>query len=93
MDKNVMKMIAIVCLVICAICLYVAFERYQTNSDAVNAMKQFTNSMPMPGGMNGAIPLKAATPAATKYAILFAIISGVAGGVLLAKSGSSSSHS
>ena len=84
MDPKQMKLFGIICLVICAICLFVAVERYNANAGNVRAMNAFTESTPL-GGMVG--ELKPATPAATKYSLLFAAISGVAGGVMLAKSG------
>ncbi|MBI9016567.1 MAG: hypothetical protein JEZ07_04815 [Phycisphaerae bacterium] len=85
MDNNLMKTLGIVCLVICAICIFVAVERYQSNADSVNAMNSMMNSLPL-GGMMGRGPVKPATPAATKYAIFFALITGVSGAVLLVKS-------
>lgn len=84
-----MKLIGIVCLVLCAVCLYIAFERYQTNANNVRAMNQFQNSSPVGGmmrQMTGQVEMKPSTPAATKYALLFALISGIGGGVLVAKS-------
>ncbi len=84
-----MKILGIVCLVVCAVCVFIAIERYQTNAKKVQAMNQFMNqgSSPLGGmmkGMTGAV--KPATPAATKYALFFALITGVGGGVLLVKS-------
>ena len=88
MEKSQMKLLGIACLVICAICLFVAIERYQTNANNVRAMNQFRNSSPiggMLGEMTGQGQMRPATPAATKYALLFALISGTGGGILLAK--------
>ena len=85
-DKKQMKVLGIVCLVICAVCVFVAIERYNTNADSVRAMNSFRQSSPL-GGMIGGGNLKAATPAATKYALLFAALSGVGGVVLLVLSG------
>ncbi|UCG47881.1 MAG: hypothetical protein JSU94_20680 [Phycisphaerales bacterium] len=82
-NRQIMKIIGIVCLVVCAVCIFVAIERYQTNASNVRAMNSFRQSSPL-GGITG--PMRPATPAATKYAILFAVISGVAGAVLLIKS-------
>ena len=89
MDKSQMKILGIVCLVICVVCLFIAFERYQSNANNVRAMNQMQNSSPLGGmmrGMTGQSQMKPATPAATKYALLFALISGIGGGALLAKS-------
>jgi len=81
-----MKLFGIVCLVICAVCVLVGIERYNTNAGNVRAMNAFQQSSPL-GGMMGGGNMKPATPASTKYALLFAAISGIGGAVLLAKSG------
>ncbi len=72
-----MKISGIVCLILCAICLFVAVERYNANAGNVRAMQTFNIT-----GME----LKPATPAVTKYAVFFAVLTGVGGGILLAKS-------
>ena len=94
MEKSQMKIAAIVCLVISAVCIFIAVERYQTNANNVRAMKQMMNNdaTPLGGMMNqmtGGVQIEAKTPAATKYAILFAAITAAAGGILLVKSNSS----
>lgn len=92
MDNKQMKLIGIVALGICVVCLFVAIERYQTNAKNVRAMNQLQQSSPlgsMMGQMTGETQFKPATPAATKYALLFALISGIGGGVLLTKSSGS----
>jgi hypothetical protein len=86
MDKKQMKVFGIVCLVICAVCVFVAIERYNTNAKNVRAMNSLQQSSPL-GGMMGGGNMKPATPAATKYAMVFAAISGIGGAVLLVKSG------
>ncbi len=88
MDPKQMKLAAIVSFVICAVCLFVAFERYNSNADAVRAMKQLQSSSPLGGMFQN---LQPSTPAAAKYALFFAVISGVAGGILLVKAGPSPS--
>jgi hypothetical protein len=85
MNKKQMKIVGIVALVVCAICIFVAVERYQTNANNVKAMNQFGQSTPLPG-MAGIGEMKPVTPAASKYAIVFALVSGIGGGVLLVKS-------
>ncbi len=90
MDKKQMKIGGIACLVVCAISVFIAIERYNTNAGNVRAMNQMQNSSPF-RGMIGGGNMKPATPAATKYALLFAAISGIGGGVLLAKSGGAES--
>jgi predicted membrane protein len=89
MDKKQMKVFGIIALIVCAVCIFVAIERYQANADAVRAFSQFQHSSPM-GDAFGFGEMRPATPASTKYAILFAVISGVAGFVLIIKGGSSS---
>ncbi len=86
MEKSQMKILGIVLLVVCAVCVFVAIERYQTNAENVRAMNQLQNSSPVGGMMNqmtGGMEIKPATPAATKYAALFAVITGAAGVILL----------
>jgi len=85
MDKKQMKIAGIVALVVCAICIFVAVERYQTNANNVKAMNQIQRSSPLSGMLNVG-EIKPGTPAATKYAALFAAVSGIGGGVILAKS-------
>ena len=86
MDRSQMKVLGIVCLVVCAVSLFVAIERYNTNANNVRAMNAFQSSSPIGDLMGGAVSLKAATPAAAKYGIFFAALSGIGGAVLLAKS-------
>lgn len=91
MDKNQMKIAGIVCLVISVVCIFIAVERYNTNANNVRAMKHMmnNNSSPLGGMMNqmtGGVQIKAKTPAATKYAILFAVITAASGTILLVKS-------
>ncbi len=85
MNKQAMKIAGIVALVVCAVCIFVAVERYQTNAKNVKAMNQIRQSSPLSGMMRTG-EMKPATPAASKYAALFALVSGVGGGVLLVKS-------
>ena len=79
-----LQIAGIVLLVIAAICLFIAYERYQANADAVQAMNQ------MGGGLlrdlAGGGELTPGTPAATKYALLFAVVFGAGGGYCLWKS-------
>ena len=88
MDEKQMKLCGIVALCICVVCLFVAVERYRSNANNVKAMNQLNQSSPlgnMMGQVTGQTEFKPATPAATKYALLFALISGVGGAVLLVK--------
>ena len=80
MSPQVLRGIAIGCCVITAICLFVAYERYQTNANNVEAMNQFTASSPL-GKIAGGGKLTATIPSATKYAAFLALLSGVGAGV------------
>lgn len=76
MDKKVTGIIGVV---ISVICLFIAIERYSTNANNVAAMNQMGTSM---FGGN----LKPATPAASKYALFFALLFGIGGAVLISQS-------
>ena len=65
------KVGAIICAVICAICLFIAVERYQSNASSVNAMNQFS------GGLIGSMKMKPGVPAETKYAGFFGVLAGL----------------
>ncbi len=86
MEKGQMKILGIVLLVICAVCIFIAIERYQTNANNVRAMNQMQRNSPLGGMMSqmtGSMEMEPATPAATKYAAVGAVIAGIAGAVLL----------
>ena len=85
MDKELMKLAGVVALVVCAICIFVAVERCQANANNVKAMNQIGQSSPL-SGMMGVGEMKPVTPAVSKYAIVFALASGIGGGALLFKS-------
>ena len=93
MQPSQMKIAGIICLVICAVCIFYAIERYQTNANNVRAMNQMRNSSPLGGMMNqmtGSVELKPATPRATKYGVLVAVLFGGGGVALLVMSGNRS---
>jgi len=92
MKPQNLKPIGIACFVVCAICLFVAFERYQTNASNVNAMQRMTQSTPF-GGASPFGQMQPATPAATKYALFFALISGAGGTFCFTRSGQAKSDS
>jgi hypothetical protein len=77
-----LKIVGVVLLVIAAVCLFVAFERYQSNAENVRAANHIGGGLlrSMTGG-----ELAPSTPAATKYALLFAVICGGGGGYCLWK--------
>jgi hypothetical protein len=66
-----LRITAIALLSVCVICLFIALERYNANAQNVHAMS----------GMIGAFggQVEPATPAATKYASFFALLSGGGG--------------
>ncbi len=86
MSKQQMKMFGIFSLVVCAICIFVAIERYNANADAVRSMNSMQQSMPFGNMMIGGSKLEPAMPAATKYSLFFALITGIAGVIMLVKS-------
>lgn len=81
MTPTALRGIGIACLVLSAVLFYVGYERYQTNANNVNAINQFTQSAPFGPMMGQSGQLEPATPAATKYAVVFALLS-AAGGVV-----------
>jgi hypothetical protein len=69
-------------LVVCAILLFVAWERYQDNANKVAAANRMMQSSPLSGMMGeltGGAKMEPGMPTATKYALVFAIISGIGG--------------
>lgn len=82
MPKGVLTGIAVGCFVLCAILLFVAYERYEDNAAKVRAVNEMTQSSPL-GAMMGRVELKPATPSATKYALVFALLAGAGGVVCL----------
>ena len=78
MEPKHLKIVGIVCLVVCAACLFIAYERYEANAGNVQAMNQMMQSSPL-GGMTGGAQLTPAMPAATKYALFFAAVTGLGG--------------
>jgi hypothetical protein len=87
MDSKTLKILGIVCLVICGICLFIAVERYQDNASKVNAMKEMGSDLGIPGGgLLGGADIQPATPTATKYAAFFGLLFAVGGAIFLWKS-------
>ena len=76
MNAGALKIVGISCLVVCVICLFVAYERYQANASNVNAANQLFGSTPL-GELAG--NLRPAMPAITKYALFFAALAGLGG--------------
>lgn len=69
-----LKPIAIGCFIICVVCLFIAFERYQANASNVSAVQQMAEAAASPF-----IKVRPATPVATKYALFFAFLAGTCG--------------
>ncbi len=77
MKGNAMAPKLITCIaagIVCLVCVFTAVERYQANANAVRAMKEMDRRMG--GGMLREDYFAPAIPAASKYATLFALISG-----------------
>jgi len=85
MAGKTMRLIGILCLVVCAVCVYVAIERYQANAGNVAGMNAMMNGSPL-GGMMGNMKMTPGVPAVTKYFALLALLSGIGGVVLLVNS-------
>ena len=70
------KTAAIVCFVLCAIFIFVAFERSRANASTVDAINQITGSV---------LEIRAATPTSAVYAWFFAALTGVGGAFCLSR--------
>lgn len=70
-----MKPLPLICAVIACVCLFVAYDQYQNNVAAVAMMNQLGGDMF--SQFNGHGRFKAAVPAATKYALLAAVLTGI----------------
>jgi hypothetical protein len=82
MSSSMLKAAGIGCFVVCAILLFVAWERYQDNVNQVEAAKRLMGALPYAGIVNqarGEPKLEPAIPPVTKYAIFFAALAGVGG--------------
>ena len=92
MSSGALKGLGVGCFVLCAILLFVAWERYDSNAKAVEAANRMMQSSPFGvespfGGMmqqmTGRPKLEPSVPAATTYSLLFAALSAVGGVVCL----------
>ena len=92
MSSGTLKGIGIGCFVLCAILLFVAWERYNSNAQAVEAANRMMQSSPFSGEspfggmmkqMTGSSKLEPGVPAATTYSLVFAALSGIGGVVCL----------
>ena len=88
MSPGTLKSIAIGCFVLCAILLFVAWERYNSNAKAVEAANRMMQSSPFGGEspfggmmkqMTGGFKLEPGVPAAATYSLMFAALSGIGG--------------
>ena len=87
MPAGTLKVIGVLCLVACAVLLFVAWERHRTNAGNVQAMNEMSKAMRrsplgrmMPNSPMGDVQVRPAMPPATKYALLFAVLA-AAGGI------------
>lgn len=96
MSPGALKGIGIGCFVLCAILLFVAWERYDNNAKAVEAANRMMQSSPFGGDspfggmmkqMTGSSKLEPGVPAATTYSLIFAALSAIGGVVCLVAAG------
>jgi hypothetical protein len=85
MFKSNMMLAGCVCMVLTVVLLLVACERYSSNAKTVKSVNQLLSNSPT-GKMTTQSILRPNIPVATTYSIFFAVISGVAGAVLLGSS-------
>ena len=88
MSPSALKGVGIGCFVVCAILLFVAWERYQDNAKKFEAMNNMVGGMAgqMMGQLTGGAKLEPGMPDATKYALFFAALAGIGGVVCMVKS-------
>ncbi|MDX2096459.1 MAG: hypothetical protein SFW36_01675, partial [Leptolyngbyaceae cyanobacterium bins.59] len=72
--KNLQRT-GLVCCVLCSALLFVAYERYESNAKAARAINELTQLFPI----NTGVTVTPAMPTASKYALFFAVLSGVGG--------------
>ncbi len=88
MSPGAWKGVGIGCFVVCAILLFVAWERYQDNANKVEAMNKMVGGMAgqLMGQLAGGAKLEPGMPDATKYALFFAALTAVGGVVCMVMS-------
>jgi hypothetical protein len=93
MSKDNMRIASFACLVLTAVLLFVAWERYSSHANAVEAANRMLNNSAMGQirrimlqQMTGQSELEPGVPVSTTYSIFFAVISGISGAVLLGAS-------
>jgi hypothetical protein len=88
MSPGALKGVGIGCFVVCLILLFVAWERYQDNANKVEAMNKMAGGMAgqMMGAFGGGAKLEPGVPDATKYALFFAVLTGIGGVVCMVMS-------
>jgi hypothetical protein len=81
MSPGSLKGVGIGCFVVCAILLFVAWERYQDNASKVEGMNKMVGGMAgqLMGQLTGGAKLEPGMPDATKYALFFAALTAVGG--------------
>jgi len=86
MDAQTIKILGIVALLLAAVCVFAAVERYIDNANKVNAMNQMMSGSPF-GAVSplGRGPVRPAVPAVSKYCALFAVLLGAGGAFALVK--------
>ena len=88
MSSGMLKGIGVGCFGLCAILLFVAWERYNSNAKAVEAANRMMQSSPFGGEspfggmmkqMTGSSKLEPGVPVATTYSLIFAALSAIGG--------------
>jgi hypothetical protein len=77
-----LKPIGIGCFVVCAISMFVAWERYQDNANRVAAANKMMSSSPFGGmmqQMTGGAQMEPGVPTASKYGIAIGVLAAVVG--------------
>jgi hypothetical protein len=80
-----MKIAGYLCMVFTVLMMFVEWERYSSNAKAVETANQLLSNSPT-GKMTTQSIFVPNIPLATTYSIFFAVISGIAGAVLLGSS-------
>ncbi len=85
MSPVALKGIGIGCFVVCAILLFVAWDRYQDNANQVDAINKIAGPWVALAPLYG-VKVEPGMPEATKYALFFAALTAIGGIVCFAMS-------
>ena len=80
MTKQNCQFFGIAGIILCAVLIFVAVERYQNNVNALNTLQGVIDgSNAAPPGTVSLMEMEPKTPTITKYALFFAILAGAGG--------------